>query len=138
MNLIYQNLNIEEFQKLRNTETWSSLILWLIQRTDVIGGADSDRTLTCSLLELGQDDWTAVAGLLPQILHIRQDIRSASIILKLTTEPPPTQNASHIDRIVQVIELKSDVWVETAKIFTPKQDLELDQVLKHVLGLAGQ
>ena len=90
---------------LRNAETWSDLIIFLLNLMTI-----SSNTIQIALLDLQTESWDQLTEILSDFTTISRNLRSVATIFSIASSRPAMRNRAIIDKVASVIAEKSPEW----------------------------
>ena len=90
---------------LRNAETWSDLIIFLLNLMTI-----SSNTIQIALLDLQTESWDQLAEILSDFTTISRNLRSVATVFSIASSRPAMRNRAIIDKVASVIAEKSPEW----------------------------
>ena len=90
---------------LRNAETWSDLIIFLLNLMTI-----SSNTIQIALLDLQTESWDQLTEILSDFTTISRNLRSVATVFSIASSRPAMRNRAIIDKVASVIAEKSPEW----------------------------
>ena len=103
---VYKDLTpVLDSTPLRNAETWSDLIIFLLNLMTI-----SSNTIQIALLDLQTESWDQLTEILSDFTTISRNLRSVATIFSIASSRPAMRNRAIIDKVASVIAEKSPEW----------------------------